>query len=233
MGTEALHDLTPAYALDALDEDERREYEAHLARCERCREELVSLSEAASSLAYAVDAPGPPPQLRERILASARSERPNVVPLRPRWAIPAAAAAVVAVAAAIALAIWAASLSNRLDRERALASDQERVAAILSAPDAHPYGVPNGGLLSVTPSGEAALVLTRLQPARSGMTYEAWVAEKGGKPRPAGTFDAGRDVTAVPLDVPVPRGATVLVTQEKDGGVSAPQHVPFVTVNTA
>ena len=233
MGTEALHDLTAAYALDALDEDERRDYEAHLARCERCREELVSLSEGASSLAYAVDAPAPSPQLRERILASARAERPNVVPLRPRWALPAAAAAVVAVAAAIALAIWAASLSNRLDRERALASDQERVAAILAAPDAHPYGVPSGGLLAVTPSGEAALVLTRLEAARKGMTYEAWVAEKGGKPRPAGTFDAGQDVTAVPLERPVPRGATVMVTQEKDGGVAAPQHVPFVTVNTA
>jgi anti-sigma factor RsiW len=34
-----LHDLTAAYALDALDPDEAREYEAHLARCERCRAE--------------------------------------------------------------------------------------------------------------------------------------------------------------------------------------------------
>ena len=233
MGTEALHDLTAAYALDALDEGERREYEAHLARCERCREELVSLSEGASSLAYAVDSPAPPPQLRERILAAARSERPNVVPLRPRWALPAAAAAVVAVAAAIALAVWAASLSHRLDRERALTSDQERVAAILASPDDHPYGVSNGGLLAVTPSGEAALVLTRLRPSAKGMTYEAWVALKGGKPRPAGTFDAGRDVTGVPLDQPVPPGATVMVTQEKAGGVPAPQHMPFVIVNTA
>src|SRR5439155_20966529 len=122
--------------------DERREYEAHLSRCERCRDDLAAFSEAATSLAYAVDSPAPPPQLRDRILASARAERPNVVPLRPRWALPAAAAAVVAVAAAVALAVWATSLSGRLDRERAQASDQERVAAILASPDAHPYGVP-------------------------------------------------------------------------------------------
>ena len=190
------------------------------------------MSEASSSLAYAVDPAAPPPQLRERILAGARAERPNVVPMRPRWALPAAAVAVVAVAAAIALAVWATSLSGRLDRERAHASDEERVAAILAAPDAHPYGVPSGGLLAVTPNGEAALVLTRLAPAREGMTYEAWVAESG-KPRPAGTFEAGRNVTAVPLDAPVPRGATVLVTQEKDGGTQVPQHTPFITVNTA
>jgi hypothetical protein len=40
-------------------------------------------------------------------------------------------------------------------------------------------------------------------------------------------------VTAVPLEEPVPRGATVMVTQERDGGVPAPQHMPFVIVNTA
>src|SRR5919204_4643290 len=99
MGAQALHDLTAAYALDALDPDERREYEAPLARCKRCRTELASLSEAATALAYGVDAPAPPPQLRERILEHARAERANVVPLRPRWAVPAAAAAAVAVAA--------------------------------------------------------------------------------------------------------------------------------------
>jgi anti-sigma-K factor RskA len=232
MGTEALHELTAAYALDALDDDERREYEAHLARCESCRDELATLSEAAASLAYAVEAPAPSVHLRERILASARAERPNVVPLRPRWAVPAAATALVAIAAAIVLAVWATSLSSKLDRERTLASEQERVAAILASPSVHPYAVPNGGLLAVTPGGEAALVLTRLEPARNGMTYEAWVAENG-KPRPAGTFDAGRDVTAVPLDVPVPRGATVMVTQEKAGGTALPTHPPFITVNTA
>jgi anti-sigma factor RsiW len=232
MGTATLHDLTAAYALDALDDDERREYEAHLAHCDRCRDELASLSEAATSLAYAVGAHAPPPQLRERILASARAERPNVVPLRPRWAMPAAATAVVAIAAAIVLAVWATSLSSKLDRERVHASDQERVAAILASSSVHPYDIPNGGLLAVTPGGEAALVLTRLGPARKGMTYEAWVAENG-KPKPAGTFDAGRDVTAVPLDLPVPRGATVMVTQEKDGGAELPTHPPFITVNTA
>lgn len=232
MGTEALHDLTAAYAVDALDADERREYEAHLARCETCRNELATLSEAASSLAYAVEAPAPPPQLRERILTAARAERPNVAPLRPRWALPAAAAAAVAVAAAIVLAVWATTLSNKLDREREARANQERVAAVLTSADARRYRIDGRGRLVVTPGGEAALVLARLQPARSGMTYEAWVAEKG-QPRPAGTFDAGEDVTAFALDKPVPSGATVMVTQEKDGGTDLPTHAPFITVNTA
>ena len=33
-----LHELTAAYALDALDPEERETYEVHLAQCDRCRE---------------------------------------------------------------------------------------------------------------------------------------------------------------------------------------------------
>jgi anti-sigma-K factor RskA len=232
MGTQAVHELTAAYALDALDADERREYEAHLARCERCRDDLAALSEAAASLAYAVDSPAPPRQLRDRILAGARAERPKIVPLRPRWALPAAAAAVVAVAAAIALAIWAVSLSNKLDDERTARADQARITSVLSAPDARSYTIANRGRLVVAGNGQAVLVLDRLAPADHGMTYEAWVAQ-GTQPRPAGTFDAGRSLTAVVLDRRVPNGATVMVTQERHGGTAQPTHKPFITVNTA
>ena len=73
METDAIHELTAAYALDALDEAEVREYEDHLARCPRCRDELASLGEAAAALAYAADAPAPPPALRTRILEQAPS----------------------------------------------------------------------------------------------------------------------------------------------------------------
>jgi anti-sigma-K factor RskA len=232
MEVHTVHELTAAYALDALSADEEREYEAHLGRCERCRTELGSLAETASSLAYGVEAPAPPAQLRERILERARAERPNVVPLRPRWALPAAATAVVAVAATIALAIWAASLSSKLDRERTARNSEERVATILASSQAQAVLIGHDrGRLVVTPSGEAALVLTRLAPAHPGKTYEAWVI-RNGQPRRAGMFDAGRNVTAVALDERVPRGATVAVTEEQDGGTDAPTQKPFVAVST-
>jgi Anti-sigma-K factor rskA/Putative zinc-finger len=231
MGTEAPHDLTAAYALDALDPAERLVFEAHLARCEHCRRELAALSETVGMLAYAVEGPAPPPQLRERILESARAERQNVVPLRPRWAIPAAATAAVAVAAAVVLAVWASSLSHRVSRLEAQSHRQERVASILSSTGAHRYAFGHGERLVVTPTGEAALVFRRLPRARPGMTYEAWVAE-GGKPKPAGTFNAGTDVTSVALEQPVPRGATVMVTQERSRGTAAPTRAPIFTVNT-
>jgi anti-sigma-K factor RskA len=231
MEANALHDLTAAYALDALEPEDARAYEAHLAHCERCRDELTSFSEAAGALAYAVEAPAPPAHLRERILERARSERSNVVPLRPRWAYAAAAAAAIAACAAIGLGLWAASLSGKLDRrERALAR-QEQVAKILAQPDARAIAFEQGTLV-VTRAGEGALVLRRLPPAGAGRTYEAWVAA-GGAPEPAGLFDGG-EVVSLPLERRVPDGALVMVTEERAGGTDAPTSAPFVRVkNTA
>ena len=78
-----VHDLTAAYALDALDAEEAREYESHLATCKECQEELARLGSAAGALAFAVESPAPPPDLRQRILDAAVGERENVVSLRP------------------------------------------------------------------------------------------------------------------------------------------------------
>lgn len=233
MEADALHDLTAAYALDALDPEEGRRYETHLARCERCQGELAELSESARALAYATDAPQPPAGLRSRILAQARAERPNVVPLRPRWTKPLVAVAAVAVCAAIALAIWASSLSNKLDRRNEAlaqsAAQQERVAQLLARPDSRIISTAHGTIaLVVTGTGDAALVVRDLPDPGPDLTYEAWVAD-GGAPQPAGLFRGG-NVVAVPLDQPVRKGATVLVTKEQKGGTRAPTSPPFITV---
>ena len=115
-----VHDLTPAYALHALDEGERERYEEHLPRCERCREELAELTESAAALAWAVESPAPPPTLRKRILAGAAAESENVVPLRRLR--PWQGIAAVAACAAIGLGIWGATLSQSLRHERAARS---------------------------------------------------------------------------------------------------------------
>jgi anti-sigma factor RsiW len=221
-----LHDLTAAYALDALDPDEAREYEAHLARCERCRDELASLSEAAGALAYATEAPAPPAEFRARILQQAQRERSNVVPLRPRWAAPLAATAAVAACAAIVLGIWAASLHGKLDR-------QQRLAAVLADPSATRTSLAGDrGTLVVSRNGRAVLVVSRLDQAPAGKTYEAWVASGGG-PQPAGTFEGGPEHSALLLGRNVPQAAKVLVTIEKAGGSDVPTSRPFLSVENS
>src|SRR5437868_1110433 len=97
-----------------------------------------ALGGAAAALAYGVEGPAPPAELRDRILVRARQERPNVVPLRPRrnltaWATAAAAAAA---CAAIGLGVWAATLNGSLGRERSAAGAQRAALALLADPAA-------------------------------------------------------------------------------------------------
>lgn len=203
-----IHELSAAYALDALDGDERREFEEHLTHCADCRQEVASLQEAASALAYQVEVAPPPPALKDRVLEQARRERSNVVPLRRRWALPVAATvAAVAACAAIGLGIWAAALHNELGER----------------PEAVPLTGASGSVI-VTPGNEATLVVKDLAPAPAGKTYEAWVIEDD-KPLRAGTFAGGGQV-AIPLTRKVPDGAIVAVTLERAGGVDRPTTDP-------
>ena len=218
-----LHDLTAAYALDALDADEVNEYEEHLATCERCRAELALLGGAAGALAFAVESPAPAAELRTRILDAARAERPNVTPLRGRWdrvtPVVAAVAAMAAVAA-IGLGIWAASLSHSLNNERSARERAERVLADPAAARLRVSGK-SGGTLVVARDGEAALIVSRLDHAPAGSVYEAWVIHDN-KPLRAATFRGGASKNLVFLDRRVPANSLVAVTLERTPGASTP-----------
>lgn len=224
------HELTAGYALDALDPEERRSYEEHLAGCERCREELASFWEVTDALAMAAPGPEPRPDLRERILAGVRAERQTVVPLesRRRRLVPAfGAVAAVAAAVAIGLGLYAVSLSDDLDEARSALGRQRAAAAVLADPAARSVALQTGrGRLVVGDDGDAVLVLDRVGPAPAGKTYEVWIVQ-GSTPRPAGLFAgaAGRDV--VPVDGTVTPGDVVAVTVEDADGADAPTTQPL------
>jgi anti-sigma-K factor RskA len=200
-----LHDLAAAYALDALDPEDRWTYERHLDECERCRDEVAKLRETATELAYVTEGPAPSPELRDRILREARAgASADVVPLRRRWLFPAtAAAAVAAAAAAVALGLWANSLRGDS------APVQQRVVPVQSDKAA-------GNLIV---AGDEGTLVVCLDEAPSGKTYEAWVIE-GQTTRPAGLFAGG--CQSIPLEEPVASGDTVAVTLEVEGGAPAP-----------
>jgi anti-sigma factor RsiW len=214
-----LHTLSAPYALDALTPDDRERFEEHLATCEQCRADLAALADAASSLAFAVEGPPPPEELRARVLAAARAEgAPNVRPLRrrPRKGADAfAAVAAVAAIAIVAFGVW----------DVVHHSSTTSAQSVLNDPKAQHYRVPgSSGQLVVAPSGAAVLALNLPKPP-AGKTYEAWVANPS--VHPAGTFD-GR-VEKLPLRVR--HGAKVMVTLERAGGVDAPTTTPLFVVH--
>jgi anti-sigma-K factor RskA len=197
-----LHDLTAAYALDALDPNEAEAYERHLGQCEECREQLAELNGTATALAFGTVAAAPPERLRASILDAAAAERANVVPLlRSRWvtrglAVAAAAAACIVVGLVV-------SLSQ---------SSQKQVFTVF-----------------VDRNGNATLTAAGLGSAPSGKTYEAWVIPaSGATPRPAGLFHGGRRTT-VHLIATVPQHAVVAVTVEPAGGSTKPTTKPILS----
>jgi anti-sigma-K factor RskA len=200
------HDLTAAYALGALGEDEAAAYERHLGQCEECRAQLAALNEASAALAYGAVAPPPPPGLRAAILAAARAERANVIPLvRRSWrarglAVAAAAAACVAVGFGVALT---------------QSSQQQVVSAVVV----------------LRADGHASLQVTGLVAAPHGKAYEAWIIPAGRNPRPAGLFAGGR-ASVVQLRGSLPARAVVAVTLERAAGVRAPTTTPILAAQT-
>jgi anti-sigma-K factor RskA len=226
-----IHELTAGYALDALDPEERRAYEAHLADCARCQEELGSFWQTTEALAVAASGPEPSPELRERILSEARSESQVVVPFEPRRRRTApvlGAVAAVAAVVALGLGLWASEISNDLDDARTALERERAAAAVLADPGARSVALQEGeGRLVVAAGGQAVLVLDDLGPAPSGKTYEMWVVAHGGDPERAGLFPGsdGRDV--VPVEGTVDTGQVVLVTIEDAGGVDAPTTEPI------
>ena len=194
MTNDQLHDLIASYALDALDPDERRAYEGHLAGCEQCRADLAELQGTVGALARAAWGPAPPDELRGRILGAAREEGPsNVVAIgSSRRRFYAVGAAVAAVAAGIAIAVYAVSGGTASPRA-AVAVD----------------------------NGVAQLTVTHLGAAPSGKAWEIWVIDGKKAPQPAGLFTGGGK-QIVTLTRPAPNGSTVAITLERASGATTP-----------
>ena len=195
MTNDQLHDLSAAYALDALDDEERAAFEAHLRDCEDCRAEVASFGNTVETLAYANEGPAPPSGLRDRILQAAGEEPPKVVALRPRRtrlyagiAVAAAACAALAIGLSIGLSGGGGGGSSRL-------------------------------ALSVSSSGAAQVASSGFGPAPAGKVYEVWLI-KGGVPYPADVFKGGgRHVSDLGR---VPKGTVVAVTVEPAPGTRQP-----------
>ncbi|MEV6314488.1 anti-sigma factor [Streptomyces sp. NPDC051776] len=80
MNAPDLHLLTGAYAMDALPEGERAEFERHLAECPSCDQEVRELTSTAARLGLAVSLV-PPPGMKDRVMtgaAAVRQEPPRI-----------------------------------------------------------------------------------------------------------------------------------------------------------
>ena len=199
-----LHDLTAAYALDALDPVEAEAYERHLGHCEECRRQLAELNGPAAALAFGTAAPTASPRLRSAILEQAAAERANVIPLRQRRWVARGMAIAAAAAACIAVGIGV-SLSQ---------SSQTKTLSV-----------------SVGPNRTATIHVSGLPAIPTDKTYEAWIIPTTGAPKPAGLFRDGN--ASLSLRGTVPPHAVVAVTRERAGGAkNGPTMAPILSAQT-
>ncbi|MET9955062.1 anti-sigma factor [Streptomyces sp. NPDC006339] len=236
-----VHTLAAAYALGALDADERQQFTAHLQECEACRQEAAEFEATAARLAAAASRT-PPAALKPAVMAAVddvRQSPPRVVATAPaasfldalrRRAVPLALAASVAAAALGGVAAWQTQQGRELrDRARQAEQSLDTISTVLAAPDARTvHGkTANGALTTVVSSAghNAAVFSTSGLPAPpAGTTYQLWL-DHDGTMRPAGFVEGDGTVLieGSPADA-----AAVGLTVEPAGGSPRPTTAPLL-----
>jgi anti-sigma-K factor RskA len=224
--SEELHTLAGLYVVDALDDDERERFEAHLAECSACRQEVAEFQATTGRLSQLM-AERPPDSLRATIMARVTTT-PQEPPVRPpdelaaRRRSPrrllAPALAVAAAVIALLLGIGWISSHRALDR-------QEAISAVLAAPDAKSVELGGGaGTMRVVYSptlDRSVVVADGMADLPSDRTYALWFIGPGG-PEEAALFrtSGGRTTKVLPR---TPEGYQALgVTKEPAGGSDTP-----------
>jgi anti-sigma-K factor RskA len=211
-------ELLPLLAIDALDIDERDVLEDHLVSCNLCLAEAATYADTAAVIALALPQAEPSPELKDRLLATAR--RPFAIPAPPlgaggsdapqgvtwlrAWRISASGlVAAVALVLAIGSLLWALNLKAQVDAQSGQiatlterAQNYQRVASVLQAADTQTRmlsgtnSAPEAfGRVYVDPeSGEGMLMVRGLPPLPQGRSYQLWVVGSDGMRESAGVL---------------------------------------------
>jgi len=225
-----LHVLTGSYALDAVSDAEREEFERHLQFCPTCDAEVRGLRETAARLALAC-AVNPPARMEQHVLAATYRTRqlPPLPASRPgrvlhfprRLAILAAAASV---AAAVALGITQLTAQHQLDQARATA-----ITRVVTASDAHVATARTsvGGSVTVVTSAalrEAVVSASGMASLPSSRVYQVWVMS------PSGARSAGLVHGSSLLASAVRPGDRIGITVEPADGTARPTTTPVAVL---
>lgn len=245
--------LSGAYALNALDAEERELFEAHLLESEATRNEVTELSDTAVELGLAVDPVQPPASLKASILSQL-----DATPQLPREEIAAPDASrfsraetkaqarwfqrpvalLATVAAAAALILGGGVVANQIGQNTFQQAQADQLAAINAADDSQRVvaAIDGGGTATLVWSTDlksSALIVDGLEPLPATSVYELWYIDGSGA-RPAGTFSVGdTGNTWRVLDGTMGFGDVVAVTVEPAGGSTVPSSDPIVQLASA
>jgi anti-sigma factor RsiW len=229
-----IEELLGAYALDAVDPDEARQVEDHLAECPRCRAEVAAHREVAALLTSSPADPvpdgvwdkiaaelgdTPPPVPIEVAFGERRAERP-----RPR-------AVLVGLAAAACIALIAAVGVVLVDRGDDGDPADEELLALLAEPgtelvELHSEDGESGANALIGVDGEGVLVATDLPALGTGQTYQLWGLPEGRDDLVSlGVLGADPDRASFHVEGGV---SALAISREPGGGSTEPTTDPVV-----
>ena len=237
-----LHTLTGAYAVDALDADERAAFQAHLAECDACVDEVAGLRATSAVLGIAV-AVTPDEEFGARLMSKVRatrqqtplagSETGRVLPMLRRARTTSRALLAVAAALVVLAGGLSAVAIQQQNRAQTLQQAAGDVASVLAAADAQMMtgGGDQGSSARVVMSrskASAVFVGQSMPDVGRERALQLWVLGDG-NPRSVGVIDAGAPIVAHG----VKPGLRLGVTVEPAGGSRRPTTTPIMQVDLA
>ena len=228
-----VHALSGAYAVDALDDIERAQFERHLVECPECRQEVDSLRIGATMMAE-LSPVTPSADLRARILAEVATVRPlppqvaEVRPVRRRFPTLVAAAAAV-----VMLGVGGGVVATQPWADDSVEIDYSAAERVLRAPDAERYihKLADGSRATIYRSkqlGQAVLVTEGMADPGEGNVYELWL-QHDGEMVAAGFMPEGPDNTVL-LSGDAATADGIGITVEPEGGSPEPNLDSAITV---
>lgn len=196
-----IRELLEAYALGALEEDERRAVQRHLETCSDCRARAAELLETAHALPLALGAASPrrpPSSLKEQVLEALSGDREVTTRKRERarrFRRSRVALALAALGLVAGFSAWNAHLSSALSHERSLrerlarlVGRQEDVLDVVDSPrarraflrppartDSRAYGK----VFTTPDARDVVAMAARLNQPPTGQTYRLWLTRTG------------------------------------------------------
>jgi hypothetical protein len=217
-----------AFAISALDDEEQRLVDAHVASCPSCRAQVRAFAETAWAIAETA-ARDVPPQLRTAIVERARgagsTRASRVAQLFEALRRPVPLIVPLALAVVLVVALAGYGIARR-DADRYASAIAGAVGAKVVPLAATGAAAGVRGSLVIPANGGAPYLLLDLPAAAAGKTWEAWVIRGDTAVRAGVTDDRG--VTTLTLTTSVAAGDTVAVTAEPAGGVDAPTGTPVL-----
>jgi anti-sigma-K factor RskA len=223
-------DDAAAYVLGALEHDEVERFTEHLATCAICRAEVAELQPVVDELPASAPTKSAPREMRERILATVRSEAELL-----------GAAGIGADRPAKAARPWYRRNDFVLGVAAAASAGVAALVAVLIAVggSSHAKIVPGEGIgtartakVSLTQrDGHSELVVRRMPQPALGRIYEVWLKRGAGEPKPTNALFSVTNGGSGAVDVPNLHGVKeVLVTSEPAGGSLHPTSAPLIRV---